>query len=412
LNVLPEDRLFRTLQDLKLLDVEDYDTKDLAKVAEYTQVDNVVLGNIIKAGEKLHINTNLIKIPSGENIALESFDCTSQTEIFSIVDEISKRIKAQLVAPPDWIVGDSDKEMERVTTSSIEAFRYYNEGNQLWLRGEGLKSASCLVKAIEIDPEFASAYKLLSDCYRLLPGYEDLSENCMKRAFELSHHVSERERLLIQADYYWYMGELTWNEAFKTLEELLRIYPDDYTAINFLGGGYRMIEDLDKSIETLKETAQTDNFGLHRWNLINSFRARGNYADALKFAKRMPEDMCHCNYPYQFTLDLFFRGILSSAHQGAEKLLEQDEDWYPALRLKGDIYLLKDDWIQAEECYRKCLDSRLTDLERLEYRNLALARLACLNIYAGNIDIAINCIKQRVEELSDLGERRWLSFFS
>jgi tetratricopeptide (TPR) repeat protein len=412
LNVFPEDRLFRILRNLKLLDVEDYDMKDLAKVAEYAQVDNVILVNVIKAGEKLHINTSLIKIPSGENIALESFDFTSQTEIFSIVDEIAKRIKAQLLAPPDWIVGDSDKEIDRVTTSSIEALRYFNEASYLFSRGELLKSASCLVKAIEIDPEFASACKLLSDCYRLLPGYEDLADSYMERAFELSRHVSEKERLLIQTDYYWYMGESSWNEAFKTLDELLRNYPDDYSVISFLGGLYRRIGDWDKSIETLKETAQTDNIGLHRWNIIYAFRARGNYADALKYAKRMPEDMGHCNYPYQRTLDMFFRGKLDPALNEAEKLLDINEDQYPPLRLKGDIYLLKDDWIQAEECYQKCLDSLDSrGIPNWQYRNIAWARLAGLNICTGNFDKAINSIKQRVEELSDLGERRWLSFF-
>lgn len=411
LNVLPEDRLFHILQNLRLLDVEDYDTKDLARFAEYAQVDNVVLGNIIKAGKKLRINTNLIKIPSGENITLESFDCTSQTEIFSLVDEISKRIKAKLVAPPDRIVSDSDKGMERITTSSIEAFRYYNEGRQLFLRRQALKSASYLVKAIEIDSNFAHAYKLLAECYRLLPGYEDSSKNCMKRAFELRHHVSERERLLIQALYYMYLGEIAWNEAIKTLKELLRIYPDDSYAFYYLGALYRYVEDWDKSIEALKEIARTGYFGTSHDQLRRAFRARGNYADALKLTKSMPEDLLPFHYPYQITLDLFFRGKLDPAHHEAEKLLDRNEDWYPALRLKGDIYLLKDDWIQAEECYKNCLDSRAKDRDRLSNRNLALARLACLNLYTGNFDIAISYIKQGFQEVSGLGERRWLRFF-
>jgi len=407
LNVLPEDRLFHMLQNLGLLEVEYYDPTDLARFTENAQVDNVVLGNIIKVGEKLRINTNLIKIPSGENIVLESFDFTNQEEIFSIVDEISKRIKAQLVLPPDWMIGDTDKEMERITTSSIEALRYFNEGSHLFNKGDMLKSASYLVKATEIDPEFASAYKLLSDCYRLLPGYEDSADNCMKRAFELSHHVSERERLFIQAEYYWYLGELNWNESFKILKEHLRIYPDDYTVINYIGELYRMIEDFDKSIETLMPIVQTDYSGLSRCNLIHSFRAQGNYADSMRLAKRTPGDSFYCNYPYQRTLDLFLRGLLEPAHQELEKLLERNEDWVPALTLKGDIYLLKDDWIQAEAYYIKWLDST----NDLYNRILVLTRLASINTYTGKFDKAMSYIKQGVEDVSDLGERRWFSFF-
>lgn len=411
LNVLPEDRLFHILQNLRLLDVEDYDTKDLARFAEYAHVDNVVLGNIIKAGKKLSINANLIKIPSGENITLKSSDWTSQTEIFSLVDEISKRIKAQLVVPPDRIIGDSDKGMERITTSSIEAHRYYNEGKQLFRRGQVLKSASYLVKAIEIDPEFARAYTILAQCYQILPGFEDSFENCAKTAFELRHHVSERERLLIQAYYYISRGEIAWNEAIKTLKEQARIYPEDLSAFSYLGALYRRTEDWDKCIEVLKEIAPKNYFGPSRGHIRRAFRARGNYADALKLAKSMPEDLFPFHYPYQLTLDLFFRGKLDPAHHEAEKLLDRNENWYPALRLKGDIYLLKDDWIQAEECYKNCLDSRAKDRDRLSNRNLALARLACLNIYTGNFDIAISYIKQGLEEVSGLGERRWLFFF-
>jgi len=408
LNVLPEDRLFNILQNLKLLDVEDYDPKDLARFAELAQVDNVVLGNITKAGKKLRINTNLIKIPSGENIALESSDCTSQTEIFSLVDEISKRINAQLVEPPDRIANDYDMVMERIATSSIEAFRYYIEGKKLFYRGQALKSASCLVKATEIDPEFAQAYKMLAQCYRALPGYEDSSENCMKRAFELRHHVSDRERLLIQAYYYVFLGETAYNEAIKTYKELLRIYPEDFWAFYYLGALYRYIEDWDKSIEALKDIALTDYFGRSRLHLRYAFRARGDYADALKLAKSMPEDLFPFHYPHQLALDLFFRGKLDSALHEVEKLLDRNEDWYPALRLKGDIYMLKDDWIQAEECYKNCLDSRVKDRYRLRYRNLALARLAWLNIYRGNFDKAINYFKQRIKEVLGLGERLWL----
>ncbi len=411
LNVLPEDRLFNILQSLRLLDVEDYDTKDLVRFAEYAHVDYVVLGNIAKAGKKLHINTNLIKIPSGENITLESADCTSQAEIFSLVDEISKKIKAQLLVPPEKIVGDSDKGMERITTSSIEAFRYYNEGKQLLHRGEALKGASYLVRATEIDPEFALAFKILARCYQLLPGYEDSFEKCLKRAFDLSHLVSERERRHIQAYYYVSQGETAFNEAIKTLEELARTYPDDYSAVSDLGGLYLWIGDWDKTIEVLKEIAPKNYFGSSRDLIRSAFRARGNYEDALKLAKSMPEDLFPFHYPYQLTLDLLFRGKLDPALHEAEKLLDRNEDWYPALKLKGDIYLFKDDWIQAEECYKNCLDSRARDRYRLRYRNQAWARLACLNIYTGNFDKAISYFKQGFEEVSGLGERRWLFWY-
>jgi len=411
LNVLPEDRLFHILKILKLLDAEYYDTKALARFAEYAQVDNLVFGNIVKAGKKLRINTTLRKISSGENIAIESVDGTSEAEIFSLVEKISKRIKAELVVPPDMIVGESEKEMENITTSSIEAYRYYIEGRQLFRKGQALESASFLEKAIDIDPEFAMAYQMLASCYVKLPGYEERAKNFRKRAFALRHHVSERERLVIQAKYYFaYQGETAWDEAIKTYKELLRIYPDDYIAIVNLGSIYRRIEDWDKCIETLQKIIHIYYFSSHFALLRRAFCARGDYADALKLAKSIPVDLYPYQYPYQLTLDLFLHGKLDLALHEAEKILDRSEDFYPVLRLKGDIYLLKEDWIRAEECYKNCLDPRGLDSNRLRYHNLALTRLASLNLSSGKFDKSISYIKQGIEEVSALGERRWLCY--
>lgn len=141
LNVLPEDRLFLSLQRLKLLDAPYYDTKDLDKFAESTQIGNVVFGSIVKQGEKLRVNTTLRKVSPAENISIESVDCSSEKEIFSLVDEISEKIQAQLVVPPGVIARGSDIETESITTGSMEALRYYIEGRQLFRKGQGAKSA-------------------------------------------------------------------------------------------------------------------------------------------------------------------------------------------------------------------------------------------------------------------------------
>ena len=409
LNVLPEDQLFQILQNLGFSDVEYFNKEDLARFAEYAHVDNVVLGNIIKDGTKLRINANLIEIPSDKIITLESFEWTSQTEIFSLVDEISRRIRAKLVGPPDRIVGDSNRGAERITTRFIEAFRNYNEGKRLFLTGQTLKGASHLIKAIEIDPEFAQAYKILAQCYEQLPGYDDSSRDCAKKAFELRYQVSERERRIVEAFYYMFLGEATLGEALKTLNEQLRIYPSDSNALYYLGGIYFYIEDWGKCLEVLKEIAPRDYRGPSRGEAMRAFRARGDYADALELAKTMPEGWFPFHYPYELALDLFFRGKLDPALHEADKLLDRNKAWYPALRLKGDICLLKDDWIQAEECYKNCLDLQAEDRDRLSNRMAALTRLACLNISSGKFDDAMSYIKQAIEEISGLGERRLLS---
>jgi tetratricopeptide (TPR) repeat protein len=247
-------------------------------------------------------------------------------------------------------------------------------------------------------------------CYGNLPGYEDKSTNCMKKAFESRHHVSERERLLIEAHYTRSQGEKTWGKAIEAFNELLQIYPDDYYAIVHLGSLYRSIEDWGRCIETLQQITHIYYFSSHFAHLRRAFCARGDYADALKLARSIPVDLFPYQYPYQLTLNLFLHGRLDLALHEAEIILDRSADWYPVLRLKGDIYLLKDDWVRAEECYKRCLEPRGLDSNRLRYHNLALTRLSAVYLSSGKFDEAMNYIKQGIEEVSHLGEKRWLCY--
>ncbi|GAH60137.1 unnamed protein product, partial [marine sediment metagenome] len=136
--------------------------------------------------------------------------------------------------------------------------------------------------------------------------------------------------------------------------------------------------------------------------------ARGDYAGALKLAKGLPVDLFPFQYSYQLALDLLFHGKLDLALHETEKMLDRSENEFSMLRLKGDIHLLKDDWVRAGECYKNCLDARGLDIYSLRFRINALTRLASLNLSAGKFDKAISYIKQGIKEASDLGEQRWL----
>ena len=49
-----------------------------------------------------------------------------------------------------------------MTTSSIEAYRYYAEGINLHERGREQEAVPLLEKAIKVDPSFAMAYAKLA----------------------------------------------------------------------------------------------------------------------------------------------------------------------------------------------------------------------------------------------------------
>ena len=411
LTVLPEDRLFHILRNLKLLGVEDYTTEDLERLAAKAQVENVLCGNFIKAGETIRINAFIRKISSGEDIVLTSVERKSEEEIFSMMDELSRRIKIQLELSAAQISNDLDEEMEMITTKSIEAYKYYTEGRSHFRKGYGKESIPFLERAVEIDPEFAMAYRLLAMSYGNLPGYNDKARYCRRRAFELSHRASERERLLIQASYYRSQSEKSWDRAIKIFQELLWIYPDDYLGITALGVIYRYLEDWDKAVETLKKISHVYYYLAHIAHLRRALCAQGNYAEAKEIAEGIPVEVGPFQYPYQLALNLFFHGKLDLALLETEAMLDRRPDFPPALKLRGDIWLCKGDWIRTEEDYKKCLDPKGVSSNWLKNHNKGLIRLSSLSFSLGKFERAIAHLKQGVEESKTLDEKGWLFNF-
>ena len=118
---------------------------------------------------------------------------------------------------PVGITGrDLDLEIGVITTSSLEAYRYFVDGRSSWFNSRVRDAMESFERAVAIDPEFAMAHYWLSGCYSLLPGHGDKNEESLSRAFALSHHASPRERFHIQGQYYRVRGQRSWDQALET----------------------------------------------------------------------------------------------------------------------------------------------------------------------------------------------------
>lgn len=94
-----------------------------------------------------------------------------------------------------------DTEVGKITTSAPEAYKYYSEGRKVSIKGDYRQAIPFLEKAVEIDPEFAMAYRALAGVYRNIGETEESKKN-LEKALELSDRVSVREQYLIEADFY------------------------------------------------------------------------------------------------------------------------------------------------------------------------------------------------------------------
>ena len=134
LTVLSIDRLFQILSDLDRLEDPVTSFETVREVAERANTDTVVLGSFMKAGDNIRINVRIQDAPSGEILTTEKVEGVGQESIFSMVDDLTRRIRARFDIPSAAGETGFDRGIEEITTSSVEAYRYHIEARRLHLQ--------------------------------------------------------------------------------------------------------------------------------------------------------------------------------------------------------------------------------------------------------------------------------------
>jgi tetratricopeptide (TPR) repeat protein len=250
--VLSSDRLFSILRRLGLMEAANYATEDLGEVAAQGGVNYALMGSLSKAGNTFRIEYFIQEISTGENKGMSRVEGQGEESIFSLVDEITKKIKQEFNITPELIAGDYDREIGTITTSSIEAYKYYIQGRQVYNVGEYEKSLALMERAVAADPEFAMAYRSMSVAYLLL-AHEAQRYEAMRKAFELSHRLPDRERYNIAGDFFS-LSESTYDKALESYNKVLELYPNDLISNQNSALIYADLEQWDKAIERAEVT--------------------------------------------------------------------------------------------------------------------------------------------------------------
>jgi len=252
--VLSSDRIFSILRKLNLLEASGYATEDLMDIAAEGGVSHTLTGSLSKAGETYRIDYLIQEIPTGKTRGSDRVEGQGEESIFSMVDEITKNIKQDFNLSQEQIAGDIDREVGTITTASAEAFKFYSQGRQAHNFGEYEKSIALMERAVAADPKFAMAFRSMAMAYGNIRLYAKRDEY-LKKAYDLSDRLSDRERYIIEGDYNRQSHE-TYDKAIEAYDKLLELYPDDRIGNNNSALLYSAIEQWDKAIERYKMAIQ------------------------------------------------------------------------------------------------------------------------------------------------------------
>ena len=250
-------------------------TLDIREVGQQLNVNTVLEGSVRKASGKFRITAQLISAVDGYQLWSGKYDRPLE-DIFAVQEDIAEStVRALQVV----LSSDDQRALQRVRTTSIQAYEYYLRGHQLFhnMRRRSLESARRMyLKAIGIDDRFGPAYAGIADCSSFLymdwGGVEsDLADadRASAKAVEidpdldqahasrgiflaLSGRYSEAETefetalqlnpRLYEANYYYAracfsQGKL--DQAALLLEQAAAVRPESIDALSMLGGIYR-----------------------------------------------------------------------------------------------------------------------------------------------------------------------------
>jgi serine/threonine protein kinase/tetratricopeptide (TPR) repeat protein len=279
-DVLSSDRLFGILRRMDLLEAENYASEELRELAAEGGVDHILTGSLSRAGDTFRIEYSIQDISTGKIRGSNRVEGKGDASIFAMVDTITKELKREFHLSRTQIAGDIDREVESITTGSTEALKFYSEGRRAHNLGEYENSIALMESAVAADPEFAMAYRSIAMSNSNLRYYAKYEEY-MRKAFELSHRLTDRERLLIEGDFYQ-QSQMTYDKALKAYDRLLELYPDDSIAANNSGNIYSSLEQWDAAIERYQVSVEQKDPSIQSYtNLANMYQDKGQHDEAV-----------------------------------------------------------------------------------------------------------------------------------
>ena len=322
----------------------------------------VLDGSIAQIGTQYLLTLKAVNCESGEPLASAEAQAADKNHVLAALGKTTSEIRNKLGESLSTVRAYNTPLMD-ATTPSLDALNAYTVGLQ---KGKSNDAAAVpfFKRAIELDPEFASAYSGLATAYLNL-GESGLARENFTKAFALRNHVSDREKFLIAARYYNHVtGELP--KAIETYQLWTQAYPRDAGALANLGTLYGASGQYEKSIaETQEAIRLAPNAGANYSNLLLAQAALDRFDDArntfnLATAKMIEDPILRVNW---FGVAFVLADTAEMQKQMAWSAAKpQGEDNFLAAKSDAESYYgqLK----IAREFSKKAFESALRDDEK------------------------------------------------
>jgi TolB-like protein/Tfp pilus assembly protein PilF len=269
----------------------------VAEIGRTLNVATVLEGSVRKAGNRMRISVQLVKVADGYQLWSESYDRTLE-DIFAVQDDIAQSVVKELRAALLGKAADAiaDRAASAAVTAAVkgrakdpEAFRLYLQARHLierYTRADTARGIEYLEQALKLDPEFALAWaELARGCSSeagssWVPVAEAFgrARNAVGRALALEPTLAEGHAQLglIQRYHNW-----DWVGAEASYRRALELAPGNMLVLRGVGGLDSTLGRLDEAIDIYRRVIMQDPLNAATYiSLGRALGAASSYAEA------------------------------------------------------------------------------------------------------------------------------------
>jgi serine/threonine protein kinase/tetratricopeptide (TPR) repeat protein len=267
---------------------------EFAEIGQRLNVDHILEGSVRKAGSRIRVTAQLIKVADGFHLWSERYD-RELTDIFALQDEVTNAIAGALkvklspeTAPPQR------------HTPDLRAYEAYLKALDQWSRptSESMERVKeYLDRAVALDPEFAPAHCALGLYYSMIAGLGisptreviPLARAAVHEALRIDSSLPEAHALLGvwtggYDDYDWHGADQHWRVA-------LAREPVSFHVRFWYGNHYLLpLGRFQDALDAMAKGLEGDPINLlYRHHFADGLRNAGRFEDAEAELRRILE---------------------------------------------------------------------------------------------------------------------------
>ena len=279
INIVSQEHLVQSMKYLGTT-IDTQLTPAIAReIGEREGVKAILTGTIANLGKEYVITLTTQNTATGDEIVSEQAQAPDKEHVLDALGKAAAAMRAKL-GEDLASIKKLDTPFGQATTPSLEAFRAYALGDKAHVQARNIPEAEGhYLRAAELDPNFAMAYARLGVVY-VNSGQVNKANMYFAKAYALSKHVSERERLYITGHYFQNVtGDIP--KVIETLQESIQTYPgqlDSYININV---AYQTLGQLDQALPYAQKAVEiAPDDAIASVNLLADYLGMGRMAAA------------------------------------------------------------------------------------------------------------------------------------